>query len=85
MVLFRRGIHFGSYGRVDDGPAVFGRLAEGVRTAEAAGFDAVSVPDHVHQNQTGGGAASPMFEAYTLLGALAMRTSSVRLFALVSR
>ena len=84
MVLFRRGIHFGSYGRVDDGPAVFGRLAEAVRTAEAAGFDAVSVPDHVHQNQVGGGPASPMFEAYTLLGALAMRTSSVRLFALVS-
>jgi F420-dependent oxidoreductase-like protein len=63
---------------------VFGRLAEAVRTAEAAGFDAMSVPDHVHQNQTGGGPASPMFEAYTLLGALAMRTSSVRLFALVS-
>jgi F420-dependent oxidoreductase-like protein len=84
MVLFRRGIHFGSYGRVDDGPPVFGRLAEAVRTAETAGFDAVSVPDHVHQNQTGGGPTSPMFEAYTLLGALAMRTSSVRLFALVS-
>ena len=84
MVLFRRGIHFGSYGRVDDGPAVFDRLAEAVRTAEAAGFDAVSVPDHVHQNQVGGGPASPMFEAYTLLGALAMRTSSVLLYALVS-
>lgn len=84
MALFRRGIHFGSYGRVDDGPAVFDRLAEAVRTAEAAGFDAVSVPDHVHQNQVGGGPASPMFEAYTLLGALAMRTSSVRLYALVS-
>ncbi|HEY7265535.1 MAG TPA: TIGR03560 family F420-dependent LLM class oxidoreductase [Trebonia sp.] len=84
MVLFRRGIHFGSYGRLDDGAAVFGRLAEAAQTAEAAGFDAVSVPDHVHQNQTGGGPASPMFEAYTLLGALAMRTSSVLLFSLVS-
>lgn len=84
MTLFRRGIHFGSYGRVDDGPAVFGRLAEAVRTAEAAGFDAVSLPDHVHQNRVGGGPASPMFDAYTLLGALAVRTSSVRLFALVS-
>jgi F420-dependent oxidoreductase-like protein len=83
MVLFRRGIHFGSYGRVDDGPAVFDRLAEAVRIAEAAGFDAVSVPDHVHQNQVGGGPGSPMFEAYTLLGALAMRTS-VQLYALVS-
>jgi F420-dependent oxidoreductase-like protein len=84
MALFRRGIHFGSYGRVDDGPAVFGRLAEAAATAEAAGFDAISVPDHVHQNQVGGGPDSPMFEAYTLLGALAMRTSAVRLYALVS-
>jgi hypothetical protein len=31
MVLFRRGMHFGSYGTVDDGPAVFDRLAEAVR------------------------------------------------------
>ncbi|HET6192875.1 MAG TPA: LLM class flavin-dependent oxidoreductase, partial [Trebonia sp.] len=71
MVLFRRGMHFGSYGTADDGPAVFDRLAEAVRSAEAAGFDAVSVPDHVHQNQVGGGPDSPMFDAYTLLGALA--------------
>ena len=83
MVLFRRGIHFGSYGRVDDGPAVFDRLAEAVRTAEAAGFDAVSVPDHVHQNRVGGGPDSPMFDAYTLLGALARQTSA-QLYALVS-
>jgi F420-dependent oxidoreductase-like protein len=84
MALFRRGMHFGSYGTADDGPAVFDRLAEAVRSAEAAGFDAVSVPDHVHQNQVGGGPDSPMFDAYTLLGALAMRTATVRLFALVS-
>jgi F420-dependent oxidoreductase-like protein len=84
MALFRRGIHFGSYGSVDDGPAVFDRLTEAVATAEAAGFDAVSVPDHVHQNQVGGGPDSPMFEAYTLLGALALSTSAVRLLALVS-
>ena len=84
MTLIRRGIHFGSYGRADDGAAVFGRLAEAARAAEAAGFDAISVPDHVHQNQVGGGPASPMFEAYTVLGALATVTSSVRLFSLVS-
>ena len=84
MALIKRGIHFGSYGRVDDGAAVFGRLAEAARAAEAAGFDAISVPDHVHQNQVGGGPASPMFEAYTVLGALATVTSSVRLFSLVS-
>ena len=84
MAVFRRGIHFGSYGTVDDGPAVFGRLRAAAAAAEAAGFDAISVPDHVHQNRVGGGLGSPMFEAYTLLGALAAHTSSVRLLALVS-
>lgn len=84
MALMRRGIHFGSYGRVDDGAAVFGRLTDAAKLAEESGFDAISVPDHVHQNQVGGGPASPMFEAYTVLGALAAVTSSVRLFSLVS-
>ncbi len=84
MALIRRGIHFGSYGVVDDGAAVFGRLAEAAGAAEEAGFDAISVPDHVHQNQVGGGPGSPMFEAYTVLGALATVTSSARLFSLVS-
>ena len=84
MALLRRGIHFGSYGRTDDGTAVFHRLADAARTAEEAGFDAISVPDHVHQNRTGGGPASPMFEAYTVLGALALVTSAARLLSLVS-
>jgi F420-dependent oxidoreductase-like protein len=84
VALIRRGIHFGSYGSVDDGAAVFSRLAEAARAAEEAGFDAVSVPDHVQQNQVGGGPASPMFEAYTVLGALALATSSAMLFSLVS-
>jgi F420-dependent oxidoreductase-like protein len=84
MALFRRGIHFGSYGTTDDGTGVFRRLAEGAQAAEEAGFDAISVPDHVHQNQIAGGPASPMFEAYTVLGALAQVTSSARLYSLVS-
>lgn len=84
MGLIRRGIHFGSYGTVDDGAAVFDRLAQAARLAEEAGFDAISVPDHVHQNQVGGGPASPMFEAYTVLGALAAVTSRATLFSLVS-
>jgi F420-dependent oxidoreductase-like protein len=84
MAVFRRGVHFGSYGTVDDGPAAFDRLCAAAQAAEAAGFDAISVPDHVHQNRVGGGPDSPMFEAYTLLGALAVRTSSARLLALVS-
>jgi F420-dependent oxidoreductase-like protein len=84
QTLLRRGVHFGSYGSVDDGTRVFDRLRRAVDTAEEAGFDAVSVPDHLQQNAVGGGPRSPMFEAYTLLGSLAMRTTSVRLLALVS-
>jgi F420-dependent oxidoreductase-like protein len=84
MALFRRGMHFGSYGEVDDGTPVFTRLVAAVEAAEAAGFDALSVPDHVLQNDIAGGRQSPMFEAYTLLGALAARTTSALLYALVS-
>ena len=84
MAIFRRGMHFGSYGSLDDGPGVFDRLRAAVEIAEEAGFDALSVPDHLQQNRVGGGPDSPMFEAYTLLGALAAHTSSVRLLALVS-
>jgi F420-dependent oxidoreductase-like protein len=84
MALFRRGMHFGSYGSVDDGAAVFDRLRAAAELTEAAGFDAISVPDHLQQNRVGGGPDSPMFEACTLLGALAMVTTSARLLALVS-
>ena len=85
MTLFRRGMHFGSYGVADDGRRLFDRVGVAVEAAEAAGFDALSVPDHLLQNDVGGtGPESPMFEAYTLLGALAVRTASARLLALVS-
>jgi len=84
MGVFKRGLHLGSYGSVDDGTPVFERASAAAILAEQVGFDAISVPDHMHQNDTGGGPTSPMFEAYTLLGALAMRTSTIKLFALVS-
>ena len=44
----------------------------------------MSVPDHLVQLTSMGGAASDMLEAYTTLGFLAAHTSRVRLFALVS-
>ncbi len=68
MALFRRGMHFGSYGRVDDGAAVFGRLRAAVELAEASGFDAISLPDHLQQNEVGGGPDSPMFDACNVVG-----------------
>ena len=60
---------------------MFGRLAEAARAAENAGFDAISVPDHIYDP---GGPASPMFEAYTVLGALAAVTASATLLTLAS-
>jgi F420-dependent oxidoreductase-like protein len=80
MALIRRGIHFDTHG-ADDGAAVFRRLAESARAAEDAGFDAISVPDHIYDP---GDPAFPMFEAYTVLGALAAVTSSATLLTLAS-
>ena len=80
MGLIRRGIHLDTHG-IDDGAAVFRRLADAARAAEDAGFDAISVPDHVYDP---GGPTFPMFEAYTVLGALAAITTSATLLALAS-
>jgi F420-dependent oxidoreductase-like protein len=52
--------------------------------AEQAGFDRVSVMDHVWQIQMIGPPDHEMLEAYTTLGYLAARTSRVRLLTLVT-
>jgi F420-dependent oxidoreductase-like protein len=55
-----------------------------VQAAESAGFDLVTVMDHFYQIAPNGPEEAPMLEAYTLLGALAARTSRIRLGAMVS-
>jgi F420-dependent oxidoreductase-like protein len=52
--------------------------------AEATGFESIWVMDHFYQLPMLGGESQPMFEAYTLLGALAARTSAVGLGTLVT-
>jgi F420-dependent oxidoreductase-like protein len=52
--------------------------------AEGAGFDSVWVMDHFYQLPPLGGPDAPMLDSYTLLGALAARTTRVRLGTLVS-
>jgi len=63
---------------------LFDRFAELAVTAEQAGFDMVTVMDHVYQIPGIGSETEPMLEAYTTLGALAARTSRVLLGTLVT-
>jgi F420-dependent oxidoreductase-like protein len=62
---------------------LFDRVAEIAVTAEECGFDSVWVMDHFFQLPMLGKPDQPMFEAYTLLTALALRTRTVKLGAMV--
>ena len=67
------------------GPPTMGAdLARIARAADDAGFDAVSVMDHLFQIQMVGPADNDMLEAYTTLGFLAAHTTRARLFTLVT-
>lgn len=59
-------------------------LAQAVEAAEAAGFDALSVTDHVWLHPIMGGPELPQVEAYTTLGFLAAHTRRMRLLALAT-
>jgi F420-dependent oxidoreductase-like protein len=63
---------------------LFERVAGIATTAEAAGFDSIWVMDHFFQIPLVGAPDEPMFEAYTLLGGLAARTTTARLGAMVT-
>ena len=54
------------------------------RSAESAGFELVTVMDHVYQITGIGVEEEPMLEGYTALAALARETSKVRLATLVT-
>ena len=62
---------------------LFETIATTAVTAEANGFDSVFVMDHFFQLPMLGTPDQEMFEAYTLLSAIAARTSKVRLGAMV--
>ena len=63
---------------------LFERVAENAKAAEAAGFDLVTVMDHLYQIRGIGPETEPMMEAYTTLSALATQTSRVKLGTLVT-
>ena len=64
--------------------ALFGGVVEMATAAEESGFDSVWVMDHFFQLPPMGGPAAPRLDSYTWLGALAARTSTVRLGAMVT-
>lgn len=63
---------------------LFERFAALATGAEQAGVDSVWVMDHFFQLPMLGGPDQPILEAYTLLGALAARTTRVQLGTLVT-
>jgi F420-dependent oxidoreductase-like protein len=64
--------------------AIHSDLANVARTAEEAGFDRLSVMDHVWQIKNVGPVEHEMLEAYTTLGFLAAHTSKIKLLTLVT-
>src|SRR3954471_13890296 len=63
---------------------LFDRVADVAVAGEESGFDTVMVMDHFYQLPLLGPPEHEMFESYTLLGALAARTSTARLGTLVT-
>lgn len=63
---------------------LFETIAAIANAAERSGFDALFVMDHFYQIAMVGPKTDPMLEAYTLLGAIAARTSRIRLGTLVT-
>jgi F420-dependent oxidoreductase-like protein len=63
---------------------MFDQVVVRAQAGEAAGFSSLWVMDHFWQLPALGGASQPMLEGYTLLGALATQTRTVKLGTLVT-
>jgi F420-dependent oxidoreductase-like protein len=79
------GLHLPTFTHPDVAPErLFDRVVEQARAAEEAGFDLVTVMDHLYQIPGVGLVEEPMLEAWSTLGALARETTRVRLGTLVT-
>jgi F420-dependent oxidoreductase-like protein len=83
--MIRAGLQIPNFTYPDVAPDdLFETVATIAVTAEQSGFDTVMVMDHFYQLAMLGSPEQPMFEAYTLLSALAARTRRVKLGTLVT-
>ena len=80
----RLGLHISDFTWRGGPPAIRERLGEVARLGEEAGFDRVSVMDHVWQIGVLGPPEHEMLEAYTTLGYLAAKTERVKLLTVVT-
>ena len=80
----RLGLHISDFTWKDGPTALRGRLADVARLGEQAGFDRISVMDHLWQIGVLGPPEHEMLEAYTTLGYLAAKTERVKLLTVVT-
>lgn len=80
----RFGLHLPNFTWPGGPEALRGRLTDVARAAEDAGYDRVSVMDHVWQIGPIGPPENDMLEAYTTLGYLAGQTERVKLLTVVT-
>jgi len=78
------GLHLATFRWHGGAPAFATTLTEAAGAAEEAGFDLISVADHLWLHPMVGGPLGDHPESYTTLGYLAARTSRVRLLALAT-
>lgn len=78
------GLHVSNFSWPGGAAELGDKVGQVAVAAEAAGFDRISVMDHVWQIVMIGPPELEMLESYTTLGFIAARTSRIRLLALVT-
>ncbi|GIM94277.1 LLM class F420-dependent oxidoreductase [Paractinoplanes toevensis] len=78
------GLHISNFTWPDGAPRLGSVLADVASAADEAGFERISVMDHVWQIGVNGPPEMDMLEAYTALGFIAAHTSTAKLLTLVT-